>query len=382
MFQVGQTYSTTLHVNRAMVEKFADFSGDINPIHVELKTARAYGHPKPVAHGAILVAVLSRLIGMEIPGPGAVWLSQDIQWLKPIYVDDHVTVILEVINYSKGAALLTLEASGFNQNNERVMKGVATVKVGKPLVGEEKTMQKCGLALVTGGSRGIGSTLCSHLAEKGYDIALLFKNNVTGAEQTALEVEALGRECQLIQADLSQPLESFSEEIQEVGRVDAFIHCASPAISPVPVTDDGRAQARVHWRVTCEAAMEIVGLIAPGMIERSFGRLIFMGTSGLKDGPQAGWAPYLMAKHSLWGYVRSLAAELGPKGITANMISPSLIVTDLTADIPHRAKEVEARKNPMRRLAVPEDVAETAGFICQPQASFVNGQNIYLTGGA
>ena len=88
-----------------------------------------------------------------------------------------------------------------------------------------------------------------------------------------------------------------------------------------------------------------------------------------------------MSKHALWGYVKNLAIELGSNGITANMISPSLTITNFTSDISNRAKEVEAMKNPLRRLAVPEDVSETVGYICSDHASFVNGQNIFLTGG-
>ena len=215
MFSIGKTYSTTITVDEELIRKFADFSGDLNPIHVQADAAKNYGHAKPVAHGAILVAILSRLIGMEIPGPGAIWLSQNIQWLQPVYKNDRVTVILEVSEYSKGAALLTLETKAFNQNENKVMEGIAKVKVGQPLHSkQEKKMKEKGTALVTGGSKGIGLKISEHLAQLGYDIAIIYGHNSNDAKQAEKQIKAYGRKCTLIQADLSQPIKKHEKKLK------------------------------------------------------------------------------------------------------------------------------------------------------------------------
>jgi 3-oxoacyl-[acyl-carrier protein] reductase len=92
-------------------------------------------------------------------------------------------------------------------------------------------------------------------------------------------------------------------------------------------------------------------------------------------------AAYIAAKQSLWGLVRSLALELGPQQITANMVSPGMTVTELTADVPVRIKEAEARKVPLRRLALPEDVANTIAFLASDSGGYLSGVNLPLTGG-
>src|ERR1700722_12946471 len=95
-FTVGQTYSFRTVIDRAMVEQFARFSGDANPIHLEEAEAKAYGYSRQVAHGAILVSLIARAIATEIPGPGAVWMNQAIDWLKPVFVGDEVTLSVRI----------------------------------------------------------------------------------------------------------------------------------------------------------------------------------------------------------------------------------------------------------------------------------------------
>ena len=127
--------------------------------------------------------------------------------------------------------------------------------------------------------------------------------------------------------------------------------------------------------------MNAVHAAGPGMEQRKFGRFIFLGTAALSGTPPAGWAAYVSAKSALTGLIRCAASELGRLGITVNMVSPGLTVTDLTADIPQRAKAVEAHHNPMRRLATAEDTANAISFLLSDAAGYINGVNLPVTGG-
>jgi NAD(P)-dependent dehydrogenase (short-subunit alcohol dehydrogenase family) len=91
---------------------------------------------------------------------------------------------------------------------------------------------------------------------------------------------------------------------------------------------------------------------------------------------------YISAKMGAWGLIKAMAVELGPKGIRCNAVSPGMINTPYTKDMPLRLKQVEAASNPLRRLCRVEDVAQVVGFLCGPGASFINGVNIPVTGGA
>ena len=379
-FTVGKSYTTSFNVDKNLIEDFSNFSQDFNPVHLNYESARKFGYPKPIAHGVILVSKISQLIGMQIPGAGAIWLSQEIRWIHPVFLDDFVKLTVEIISFSEGTKILELKTEAFNQNGVNVMEGTAKVKVGVELTGKHLKI-KPKKALITGGLGAIGSAICYRLAKSGFDLSVTHRENNPEALSFKKKVEKFNVKCKLIKIDLFDPLEKWKKKIKDQGAVDVFIHCASSDLNQGKVEKIDIKDLRKQMRIGCESAIEIVNLITPAMTKNKFGRLIFIGTSALKDPPQSGWSSYLMSKHALWGYVKNLAIELGSNGITANMISPSLTITNFTSDISNRAKEVEAMKNPLRRLAVPEDVSETVGYICSDHASFVNGQNIFLTGG-
>ena len=379
-FVVGKTYTTSFNVDKNLIEDFSNFSQDFNPIHIQPDAARRYGYPKPVAHGAILISKISQLIGMKVPGAGAIWLSQEVKWIHPVFLDDNIKIVVKIKSFSKGTRVLGLNTKAFNQNDVNVMDGNAKVKIGTELTGK-KLRVKSRKALITGGLGTIGGAICDRLAKSGFDLLITHRDKNEKALALKKRIEKFNVKCKLIKLDLLDPIKNWQEKITSQGSIDVFIHCASSNLNHGKAENIDIKDLRKQMRIGCESAIEIVNLVTPEMTKKNFGRLIFIGTSALKDPPQSGWSSYLMAKHALWGYVKNLAIELGSNGITANMISPSLTVSNFTIDISNRVKEVEAMKNPIRRLAVPEDVSETVGYICSDHASFVNGQNIYLTGG-
>jgi 3-oxoacyl-[acyl-carrier protein] reductase len=94
-----------------------------------------------------------------------------------------------------------------------------------------------------------------------------------------------------------------------------------------------------------------------------------------------GWLPYVTAKAALLGMSKNLAQELGPAGVRVNMVSPSLVATDLTADVPDRIRQMMVSRTPLRRLATPQDVAGAVLFLVSPYADFVTGENLLVAGG-
>lgn len=382
-FTAGQRFEQRLELTPQFVRAFAEFSGDVNPIHLDTPAANAFGYARPIAHGAILVSALSRLIGMEVPGPGAVWMSQSMEWLQPVFVGDSVELVVTIDSVSHAARLLHLTVAATSRGVQ-VMKGQATVKIADKMATAAATAPGTRVALITGGARGIGAATARALAAAGWAVAVNYRQSADAAAALVTEIVGAGGRAQAFAADISDPAQmaSLVNDVESAfRRVDCFVHNATPALRSVKVEAASLDDCLPYLAAYAGAALAGVRAVVPGMRDRGFGRLIFMGSSAMYGTPPAGWAPYVMAKESLWGLVKAMAGELGPSGITANMVSPGLTVTELTDGVPARAKEVEARRSPMRRLATPEDTAALITFLAGDAAGFINGAHLPVTGG-
>ena len=384
-FPVGNTYRTTFSVDASTVEDFAQLSGDRNPIHLDSEEAKSYGYARPVAHGALMAAFLSRMIGTDIPGPGAIWMSQSMDWTRPVYVGDEIELVVTVDQVSAGTGVLSLGVVAKNQREETVMHGEAKVKASEKLTGAVADTSGTGrIALVTGGSRGIGAAIARRLGTGGLAVAVNYRESRDAAEGVVDEIKSEGGSANAFAADLGDPIATATmveEVIRRFGQLDVIVHGATPRIETTGVAELHYGDIEPYIKTYVGGALALVASTSPGMAERGFGRFIFLGTSYMFGVPPVGLGAYLTAKHALEGLARCMATELGPKGITTNVVSPGMTVTDLTADISVRNKELETRKNPMRRLPTVQDTAELVGFLASEGAGFINGANLPVTGG-
>jgi acyl dehydratase len=127
---VGSAATCDLQVTDADIHAFAALSRDTNPLHVDAAAAREFGFPRPVAHGMIALGSISRLIGTELPGPGALWLSQEVQFVGPVLAGDSLTARVEVTRVSKAAGVVVLRTEVTSgASGQPVLVGTARVKV-------------------------------------------------------------------------------------------------------------------------------------------------------------------------------------------------------------------------------------------------------------
>jgi 3-oxoacyl-[acyl-carrier protein] reductase len=384
-FSVGQSFLEKFKIDASTVERFAEFSGDRNPLHLELQAAQSYGYPRQVAHGTILIAFISRMIGMEVPGPGAMWVSNAIEWTAPVFVGDEIELRVTVEKVSVATGILILHIVATNQKGKVVATGSAKVKRMTRVAREDsQTGQERRVALVTGGSRGIGAAIARRLSLDNTTVAINYRESQQDAENVVEEIRSSGGLAQAYAGDIAEPgtvVNIVHEVIASFGRLDMVVHGASPNILSRPIDTLNYNAVEQYLRIYLGGTLALMSEARPGMVERKFGRFILIGTSFLFGIPPAGLSAYVIAKQALWGLVRSMATELGPVGITSNMVSPSLTVTDMTADISARVKELEARKSPLRRLVSPRDTAELVAFLASDAGGYINGSNLPVTGG-
>jgi 3-oxoacyl-[acyl-carrier protein] reductase len=405
-FNLGDSYKEKFAVNDDLIKNFANFSSDYNPIHLDLKYAKSRGYSRQVAHGVIQLSFLSKMIGMNFPGPGSIWINQKVAWLSPVLSGDIIEIVLKVKLYSNSTKIITLSVEIFNQNNNKVMDGEAQVKITDNLSSQLKNDHKNSqdfatsidskeqssyqlkstkrVALITGGSRGIGAAIARKLSHDGYIVVINYLKDTQSANSIVEDIHISGGEAIAIKADVADPddVKKMSNKIlNEFGRNDIVIHGASPSLKLIKTEKVKYEDIALYLDTHLKGAVMLVENLSNSMIQNNFGRFIFLGSSILYGAPPQGMAAYLSSKEALWGYTKALATEMAHYGITSNMVSPGLTITDLTTEISARIKEVEAMKSPVRRLVTAEETAHHVAHLCSDQSSYINGINLPVTGG-
>ena len=237
-------------------------------------------------------------------------------------------------------------------------------------------------ALITGSGQKIGRGIAHHLAAAGFNIIVNGSSDQEAAEKVASEVRAKGSTAMVAMGDVGD--KAAAEQIvqaglDQFGAIDVLVNNA--AIRPhAPFLDINEAEWQRVMNVDLNAAIWLSRLVLPAMTDKGWGRIIsFSGMNAQRGYPGA--SPVAVAKHAVWGLTKSLAAEFGPLGITANIISPGTFPGDdpATADDP---KFIKLRdENPVRRLGRPDDVGAMVCFLCSEHGGFVNGQMLQINGG-
>jgi len=238
--------------------------------------------------------------------------------------------------------------------------------------------ERGGCALVTGGSRGIGSAIASALAAEGWPVGVNFRSGDQAAGETVARIEQEGGRALAVRADVTVPEEldrMFETLEQAFGRVlvlvnNAGVRCDDLAIS---LTDADWGQV---IDTNLNAAFRATRRALRGMIRERFGRVINLA-SVVGPRANAGQANYAAAKAGLIGMTKTVAVEVARRGVTVNAIAPGLIETDMTADLDGELLGAV----PARRAGRPDEVAACARFLASEQAGYVTGSTLYVDGG-
>ena len=235
------------------------------------------------------------------------------------------------------------------------------------------------VALITGASRGIGKAIALKFASEGADIAF---TDIKIIEDTVKELEALGVKVRAYAsnaADFAQTHETVEQILADFGHIDVLVNNAG-------ITRDGlmlrmdEAQWDAVINVNLKSAYNYIHAITPIMARQRGGSIINMssvvGVSG-----NAGQCNYSASKAGLIGLAKSIAKEMGPRGIRANCIAPGFIISDMTAALPEEVREAWIKTIPLRRGGTPEDVAKVALFLASDLSTYVTSQVIDCCGG-
>ena len=228
-------------------------------------------------------------------------------------------------------------------------------------------------ALVTGGSRGIGAAIARELARAGASVVVGYRSGVDEAEAIASEVG--GR---AVQADVSN-VDDAKRLVEEAGDLDVLVNNAG-------ITRDG-VLARMtddDWRSVLETNLSSVfytcRAVSRGMMKRRGGSIVNLSSIVGLHG-NWGQSNYAASKGGIVAFTKSLAQELGSRGVRANVVAPGYVNTQLTDAIPEEAQQRMLGLTPLGRFGEPEDVARAVRFLCSDDASFITGEILVVGGG-
>ena len=243
-----------------------------------------------------------------------------------------------------------------------------------PLAGE--------VALVTGASRGIGRAIALELAAHGADIGVNFTSSADAAEEVSDLIRGLGRQSCVVQADISD-----ADAVSAMTKtVTAELGAPTILVNNAGITRDMLAMRMKSADWDAVVGTNLTGSflttqsVLRGMLRARKGRIITIG-SVIGTVGNAGQANYAAAKAGLTGMTRSLAHELGSRGITVNLVAPGFIQTDITADLSDEVIGSVMQRIPLERLGDPSDVAPLVAFLAGPGGAYITGQIIHVDGG-
>ena len=238
------------------------------------------------------------------------------------------------------------------------------------------------IAVVTGGSRGIGRAVCVRLAKAGYDVCLNYAGNAAAAEETAALCREAGAKVLTVQADVSTAqgcADLFDAVKKAFGRVDVLVNNAG-------ITRDGlllrmsEADYDAVLNTNLKGAVFCCKAASRMMIHQRYGRIINMSSVvGLRG--NAGQVNYAASKAGLIGVTKSLAKELASRGVTVNAVAPGFVATEMTDAMPEAARTAALATIPAGRMADPDDIARAVEFFAAEGSSYITGQVLCVDGG-
>lgn len=237
-------------------------------------------------------------------------------------------------------------------------------------------------ALVTGASRGIGRAVAVALAAAGAKVAVNYAGNDAAAEETKAAIEVAGGAAILVKADIAnreEVEEMVRQTVEAFGQIDILVNNAGITRDGLLMRmkdEDFDAVVNTNLKGVYYATKAVMKL----MMKKRYGRIINMASVVGLTG-NAGQANYAAAKAGVIGFSKTVAKELASRGITCNMVAPGLIATDMTKDLPEKAREAMLASIPLGRAGQPGDVAQAVLFLASDNASYITGQVINVDGG-
>jgi len=407
---VGYESSFTHFITQQDVNSFATLTGDFNPLHIDKNFAKKTLFQKPVVHGMLTASYISTLIGTSLPGAGALWSSQMLDFIKPAYVGDQITVISRVIQKSFSTHSLVLDTKILNQHSDILIAGKSIVKLiqidDRPdvtvagdikhkfnnsnineistWIAPEASLDLKRIVLVTGASRGIGYATASLLARHGFYVVFNSRHGSDELSNNIMNLNSNGYNAIELRADVANMedmMALYAKVKMHWGEITDVVHCAAPNPRPTPFTNSSWMDFEDQLSTQLKGAFNCAQICLPSMLDKQSGSFIFLGSIFTEGLPPIQQAAYVASKAAISAFGRSLASEYGPRGIRSNIVAPGMTQTEMLSSIPDKTKMLAKMNTPLRKLATVDEIGQVVAFLLGAGSAHITGETIRVCGG-
>jgi len=241
------------------------------------------------------------------------------------------------------------------------------------------------VALVTGGSRGLGAATAQALADQGADVAISYVNSRDKAEAVVEKLQAKGVRALAVRSDQADPAAArllVDQVVDHFGKLDILVNNAAISVHGQKVDDPALDTARLdhQWQVNVMGTVATTRAAAPRLSDG--GRIVFIGSVLGGRISFVGAADYAGSKAAIAGYAKGVARDLGPRGITVNIVQPGVMPTDMaTETLGDTVPDALLDQSPIRRIATLEEVSAMVCYLAGPNGAYITGAGIDLAGG-
>jgi len=238
------------------------------------------------------------------------------------------------------------------------------------------------VAIVTGGSGGLGSSISKELSSNGIKVYIGYNKGEERAKAIKKEIEELGRDAEIVKLDVTDYKEvssTFKEIYNRERHIDILINCAGISIDKLLLQTKEKEidiQLNINLKGTILCCKEVIKY----MLKRGWGRIVNI-SSVVGEFGNSGQSIYSATKAGIIGFTKSLAKELGPKNITVNVVSPGLVETEMSSHLSEEILKEIKERTPIKRLVTKEEVAKVVSFLISEGANGITGQVIRVNGG-
>ncbi|RSK25762.1 SDR family oxidoreductase [Bacillus sp. HMF5848] len=235
------------------------------------------------------------------------------------------------------------------------------------------------VALVTGGSKGLGRVISMQIAAAGAKVYINYAHDSSAANEVVRKIEQNSGQAEAIQGDVTNE-GAVLRMIDEIGDIDILVNNATGPQPELSIEESDWQAYLDQLEFFVKAPLLLTKAVLPCMKRKNSGRIINIGSEVVQIG-NANFGNYVTAKSAQLGMTRSWANELGPYGITVNIVNPGFIPVERHADVKQDSINFYAEGTALKRIGVPQDIANSVVFLASDQASFITGQVLSVNGG-